>query len=80
MDLGSRTEKNDQFSQKLGKKAVDKCLDLNNCGLTAADIGEVGLCTVDLVQGMQIRHIQKSSEWSWSVSEKPAVPSFIINK
>uniref|UniRef100_A0A8C0VWH9 Leucine-rich repeat-containing protein 31 n=1 Tax=Castor canadensis TaxID=51338 RepID=A0A8C0VWH9_CASCN len=48
MDLGSRTEKNDQFSQKLGKKAVDKCLDLNNCGLTAADIGEVDLEELDI--------------------------------
>ncbi|XP_014701968.1 leucine-rich repeat-containing protein 31 isoform X1 [Equus asinus] len=41
MDLGSRMEKNEQFLQKLGKKAVDKCLDLNNCRLTTADMREM---------------------------------------
>ncbi|XP_007077164.1 leucine-rich repeat-containing protein 31 [Panthera tigris] len=41
MELGSRMEKNEQFLQKLGRKAVNKCLDLNNCGLTTADVREV---------------------------------------
>ncbi|XP_006150321.2 leucine-rich repeat-containing protein 31 isoform X2 [Tupaia chinensis] len=41
MELGSRMEKNEQFLQKLGKKSLDKCLDLNNCGLTAADLREL---------------------------------------
>ncbi|XP_027441547.2 leucine-rich repeat-containing protein 31 isoform X1 [Zalophus californianus] len=40
-DWGSRMEKNEQFLQKLGSTAVDKCLDLNNCRLTAADVREV---------------------------------------
>ncbi|XP_075403995.1 leucine-rich repeat-containing protein 31 [Tenrec ecaudatus] len=37
----SRVEKNEQFLQKLGRKAAGKCLDLNNCGLTAADVREL---------------------------------------
>uniref|UniRef100_A0ABI7X098 Leucine rich repeat containing 31 n=1 Tax=Felis catus TaxID=9685 RepID=A0ABI7X098_FELCA len=41
MELGSRMEKNEQFLQKLGRKAVNKCLDLNNCGLTTTDVREV---------------------------------------
>lgn len=48
MDLGSRMEKNEQFLQKLGKKAVDKCLDLNNCRLTTADMREMGLYAADM--------------------------------
>ncbi|KAF3827294.1 hypothetical protein GH733_002780 [Mirounga leonina] len=40
-EWGSRMEKNEQFLQKLGRTAVDKCLDLNNCRLTAADVREV---------------------------------------
>ncbi|XP_069329045.1 leucine-rich repeat-containing protein 31 isoform X2 [Eulemur rufifrons] len=42
VEFRSRMEKNEQFLQKLGKKAVNKCLDLNNCGLTRADLREVG--------------------------------------
>lgn len=42
MELGSRLEKNEQFLQKLGKKAVNKCLDLNNCRLSTADVEEMG--------------------------------------
>lgn len=38
MELESRLEKNEQFLQKLGKKAVDKCLDLNNRRLSTADV------------------------------------------
>ncbi|KAK2501709.1 hypothetical protein MC885_012116 [Smutsia gigantea] len=41
MELGSGTVKNEQFLQKLGRKAVDKCLDLNNCRLTTADVREL---------------------------------------
>uniref|UniRef100_A0A673TN63 Leucine rich repeat containing 31 n=2 Tax=Suricata suricatta TaxID=37032 RepID=A0A673TN63_SURSU len=41
MELGSRMEKNEQFLQKLGRKAVSKCLDLNNCRLTTEDVAEV---------------------------------------
>ncbi|XP_053077199.1 leucine-rich repeat-containing protein 31 isoform X3 [Acinonyx jubatus] len=41
MELGSRMEKNEQFLQKLGRKSVNKCLDLNNCGLTTEDVREV---------------------------------------
>lgn len=41
MELGPRLEKNEQFLQKLGKKAVDKCLDLNNSRLSTADVREV---------------------------------------
>ncbi|XP_003925005.2 leucine-rich repeat-containing protein 31 [Saimiri boliviensis] len=41
MELRSGMEENEQFLQKLGKKAVDKCLDLNNCGLTTADVKEM---------------------------------------
>ncbi|XP_032978531.1 leucine-rich repeat-containing protein 31 isoform X2 [Rhinolophus ferrumequinum] len=41
MELGPRLEKNEQFLQKLGKKAVDKCLDLNNCRLSRADVREM---------------------------------------
>uniref|UniRef100_A0A8C9APM3 Leucine rich repeat containing 31 n=1 Tax=Prolemur simus TaxID=1328070 RepID=A0A8C9APM3_PROSS len=40
VEFRSRMEKNEQFLQKLGKKAVNKCLDLNNCGLTRADLRE----------------------------------------
>uniref|UniRef100_A0A8D0T562 Leucine rich repeat containing 31 n=1 Tax=Sus scrofa TaxID=9823 RepID=A0A8D0T562_PIG len=40
MKLESRMEENEQFLQKWGKKAVDKCLDLNNCRLTTADVRE----------------------------------------
>lgn len=36
-------EEKEQFLQKLGRTAVDKCLDLNNCRLTAADLREAGL-------------------------------------
>ncbi|XP_007944824.1 leucine-rich repeat-containing protein 31 [Orycteropus afer afer] len=38
---GSRAEKNEQFLQKLSKKAVDKYLILNNCGLTTSDMREL---------------------------------------
>ncbi|XP_012366079.1 leucine-rich repeat-containing protein 31 isoform X3 [Nomascus leucogenys] len=41
MELRSSMEKNDQFLQKLGKKAVNRCLDLNNRGLTTADMKEM---------------------------------------
>ncbi|XP_036099033.1 leucine-rich repeat-containing protein 31 [Molossus molossus] len=41
MEPGRRMEKNEQFLQKLGKNAVDKCLDLNNCRLTTADVREM---------------------------------------
>ncbi|KAF0880762.1 leucine-rich repeat-containing protein 31 [Crocuta crocuta] len=41
MELGSRMEENEQFLQKLGRKAVNKCLDLNNCKLTTEDVMEV---------------------------------------
>ncbi|XP_043731403.1 leucine-rich repeat-containing protein 31 isoform X4 [Cervus elaphus] len=40
-ELGSRMEENEWFLQKLGRKAVNKCLDLNNCRLTAADVREM---------------------------------------
>ncbi|XP_012326397.2 leucine-rich repeat-containing protein 31 isoform X2 [Aotus nancymaae] len=40
-ELRSSVEENEQFLQKLGEKAVDKCLDLNNCGLTTADLKEM---------------------------------------
>lgn len=50
MELGSRMEKNEQFLQKLGRKAVNKCLDLNNCGLTTTDVREVGLYAADWAQ------------------------------
>lgn len=36
-------EKNEPFPRKLGTTAVDRCLDLNNCRLTAADVTEAGL-------------------------------------
>lgn len=41
MESGSRLEKNEQFLQQLGKMAVDKCLDLNNCRLSTADVREM---------------------------------------
>ncbi|XP_017533095.3 leucine-rich repeat-containing protein 31 isoform X1 [Manis javanica] len=41
MVLGSGMVKNEQFLQKLGRKAVNKCLDLNNCRLTTADMREL---------------------------------------
>ncbi|XP_011511461.1 leucine-rich repeat-containing protein 31 isoform X2 [Homo sapiens] len=41
MEWRSSMEKNEHFLQKLGKKAVNKCLDLNNCGLTTADMKEM---------------------------------------
>uniref|UniRef100_A0A2K5YL46 Leucine rich repeat containing 31 n=1 Tax=Mandrillus leucophaeus TaxID=9568 RepID=A0A2K5YL46_MANLE len=41
MELRSSMEKYEQFLQKLGKKTVNKCLDLNNCGLTTADMKEM---------------------------------------
>ncbi|XP_011916049.1 PREDICTED: leucine-rich repeat-containing protein 31 isoform X5 [Cercocebus atys] len=41
MELRSSMEKYEQFLQKLGKKAVNKCLDLNNCGLTTADMKDM---------------------------------------
>ncbi|KAM5334191.1 leucine-rich repeat-containing protein 31 isoform 5-T6 [Glossophaga mutica] len=41
LELGCRMEKNEQFLQKLGKQAVDKGLDLNNCRLTTADVREM---------------------------------------
>ncbi|XP_023609671.1 leucine-rich repeat-containing protein 31 [Myotis lucifugus] len=37
-ELGCQVE---QFLQKLGRKAVDTCLDLSNCGLTTADVREM---------------------------------------
>ncbi|XP_007197596.2 LOW QUALITY PROTEIN: leucine-rich repeat-containing protein 31 [Balaenoptera acutorostrata] len=40
MELRSRMEENEPFLQKLGKNPVDKCLDLNNCRLTTADVRE----------------------------------------
>nr|XP_012326398.1 leucine-rich repeat-containing protein 31 isoform X3 [Aotus nancymaae] len=40
-ELRSSVEENEQFLQKLGEKDVDKCLDLNNCGLTTADLKEM---------------------------------------
>ncbi|XP_026354693.2 leucine-rich repeat-containing protein 31 isoform X1 [Ursus arctos] len=40
VELGSRMEKNEPFPRKLGTTAVDRCLDLNNCRLTAADVRE----------------------------------------
>lgn len=43
-------EENERFLQKLGRKAVNKCLDLNNCRLTTADVRETGLYGVDLIQ------------------------------
>ncbi|XP_006861881.1 PREDICTED: leucine-rich repeat-containing protein 31 isoform X2 [Chrysochloris asiatica] len=42
MEGESKAEKNEQFLQKLGKKAVNKCLGLSSCGLTTADMREVG--------------------------------------
>lgn len=39
-------EKNEQFLQQLGKMAVDKCLDLNNCRLSTADVREMGVYAV----------------------------------
>ena len=50
MELRSRMEENEPFLQKLGKNPVDKCLDLNNCRLTTADVREPGLYGVDLAQ------------------------------
>lgn len=50
MELGSRMEENEQFLQKLGRKAVNKCLDLNNCKLTTEDVMEVGGYTADFAQ------------------------------
>ncbi|XP_054557090.1 leucine-rich repeat-containing protein 31 [Talpa occidentalis] len=41
MESGSRTEKINQFLQKLGLEAVNTCLDLNNCGLTTAHVQEI---------------------------------------
>nr|KAF6475069.1 leucine rich repeat containing 31 [Rousettus aegyptiacus] len=41
MELESSLEKNETFLQKLGEKAVDKCLDLNNCRLSTADVREM---------------------------------------
>uniref|UniRef100_A0A8C9PAH9 Leucine rich repeat containing 31 n=1 Tax=Spermophilus dauricus TaxID=99837 RepID=A0A8C9PAH9_SPEDA len=48
MQLGSRMEKNDQFLQTLGKKIVNKCLDLNSCGLTTADVRKMDLEELDI--------------------------------
>ncbi|XP_032692026.1 leucine-rich repeat-containing protein 31 isoform X3 [Lontra canadensis] len=39
-EWGPSMEEKEQFLQKLGRTAVDKCLDLNNCRLTAADLRE----------------------------------------
>nr|XP_020737772.1 leucine-rich repeat-containing protein 31 isoform X1 [Odocoileus virginianus texanus] len=39
-ELGSRMQENEWFLRKLGRKAVNKCLDLNNCRLTAVDVTE----------------------------------------
>nr|XP_020737774.1 leucine-rich repeat-containing protein 31 isoform X2 [Odocoileus virginianus texanus] len=41
-ELGSRMQENEWFLRKLGRKAVNKCLDLNNCRLTAVDVTETG--------------------------------------
>ncbi|KAM6225367.1 leucine-rich repeat-containing protein 31 [Rhynchocyon petersi] len=41
MEERPRSEKNEQFLQKLGKKADNKCLNLNNTGLTTADMREL---------------------------------------
>ena len=49
-ELGSRMEENERFLQKLGRKAISKCLDLNNCRQTTADVRETGLYGVDLIQ------------------------------
>lgn len=48
--MESSLEKNETFLQKLGEKAVDKCLDLNNCRLSTADVREMGLYAVDFAQ------------------------------
>lgn len=50
-ELGSRMEEDERFLQKLGRKAVSKCLDLNNCRQTTADVRNTGLYGVDLIQG-----------------------------
>ncbi|XP_047586082.1 leucine-rich repeat-containing protein 31 isoform X2 [Lutra lutra] len=39
-EWGPNMEEKEQFLQKLGRTAVDKCLDLNNCRLTSADLRE----------------------------------------
>lgn len=43
-ELRSRMEENERFLQKLGRKAVNKCLDLNNCRLTTADVRGRRVC------------------------------------
>lgn len=43
-------EENEQFLQKLCRKAVSKCLDLNNCRQTTADVRDTGLYGVNLIQ------------------------------
>ncbi|XP_004383508.1 leucine-rich repeat-containing protein 31 isoform X2 [Trichechus manatus latirostris] len=42
MEEESREEKNEQLLQNLHKKAVNKCLNLSNCGLRTADMKELG--------------------------------------
>ncbi|ELW64798.1 Leucine-rich repeat-containing protein 31 [Tupaia chinensis] len=61
MELGSRMEKNEQFLQKLGKKSLDKCLDLNNCGLTAADLRELGEA-LDAIPDLEELNLSWNSE------------------
>ncbi|XP_004383507.1 leucine-rich repeat-containing protein 31 isoform X1 [Trichechus manatus latirostris] len=41
MEEESREEKNEQLLQNLHKKAVNKCLNLSNCGLRTADMKEL---------------------------------------
>lgn len=43
MEWRPSMEEKEQFLQKLGRTAEDKCLDLNNCRLTAAHVREAGL-------------------------------------
>ncbi|XP_045859167.1 leucine-rich repeat-containing protein 31 isoform X3 [Meles meles] len=42
MEWRPSMEEKEQFLQKLGRTAEDKCLDLNNCRLTAAHVREAG--------------------------------------
>uniref|UniRef100_A0A8C0A7I1 Leucine rich repeat containing 31 n=1 Tax=Bos mutus grunniens TaxID=30521 RepID=A0A8C0A7I1_BOSMU len=41
-ELGFRMEEDERFLQKLGRKADSKCLDLNNCRQTTADVRDTG--------------------------------------
>uniref|UniRef100_A0A4W2EUG0 Uncharacterized protein n=1 Tax=Bos indicus x Bos taurus TaxID=30522 RepID=A0A4W2EUG0_BOBOX len=47
-ELGSRMEEDERFLQKLGRKAVSKCLDLNNCRQTTADVRNTDLEKLDI--------------------------------